>query len=92
MADKTEHEDEVRVVLPEYVRLIAREAGFAAAKEVLSEHRRNCPIKVVDKRSQDNADKITEMKIRWGILAGFMVGSGLVGGGVGALAAKLIGG
>jgi len=34
----------IEVPLPEYVRQIAREAGRAAAAEVLDEHRGNCPV------------------------------------------------
>lgn len=35
--------DEVQIPLPEYVKMIAREAGLVAAREVLEEHRKACP-------------------------------------------------
>jgi hypothetical protein len=37
-------ETNIEVPLPEYVRQIAREAGRAAAAEVLGEHQGRCPV------------------------------------------------
>jgi len=75
---------EVRVPLTEFVKRIAREAGSAAAKEVLAEHKRDCPINVVDARSQTNSDKIGDEKVaaarRWGILVGLAVAANVIGG------------
>jgi len=83
--------DEVQVPLPDYVRMIAREAGLVAAREVLEEHRKACPAAT----SADSVSKsIRSLEVRFSMLVGLMIGSGTLGGiigvGVGAAVKALV--
>ncbi len=71
---------QIQVPLTDFVREVAKEA----AREVIEEHTRACPIVEVGRR-------VRMLEISFAKLLGFMVGSGLLGGGAGAVAAKLIG-
>jgi len=72
--------DEVQIPLPEYVKMIAREAGLVAAREVLEEHRKACPAAT---SAESVSKSIKSLEIRFGMLIGIMIGSGTLGGIVG---------
>lgn len=82
-------DEDIKVPLSDFVKGIAREAGFAAAKEVLEEHRKNCPAAVAAK---DTAESIRRLEVKFATLIGLMVGSGTLGGACGAALLKAFGG
>ncbi len=61
----------------EWVKLIAKELCFEVTKSIISEHIQSCP----HGRSLMNS--------KW-LLVGICIGSGMTGGGIGALMAKLL--
>ena len=71
----------VQVPLPIYV----REAAEAAAWTVIKEHVEACPIKEIEGR-------VHVLEARFNILLGAIVGSGALGGAIGAGVFKLLGG
>jgi hypothetical protein len=73
----------VRVPLSEFVLEIAREA----AREVIKEHVATCGAVVAVK---DLFPRIHNLEIRLVSLIAFMAGAGLLGGGIGALVARLL--
>lgn len=73
--------EEVQVPLPEYVVQAAREAAWT----VIKEHVAACPIKAIESRVQ-------VLEARFNILVGAIIGSGALGGAVGAGLLKLLGG
>lgn len=74
-------EAHVQVPLPDYVREAAREAAWT----VIKEHVAACPIKAIEGRVQ-------VLEMRFNILLGAIVGSGALGGAIGAGVLKLLGG
>jgi len=68
---------EVRVPLTDFVKRVAKEAGEAAAEKVLEKHQFN-------ERIQANSDKIGELRTRAALVLGIVIGSGLLGGAIGA--------
>jgi len=69
---------QVPVPLDDFVREIAREA----ARTVIDEHRKDCPIEDVDKR-------LTTVELRMAKIIGVVIGSGLSGGLIGGLISQL---
>jgi len=77
----TEQErDEIRLPLDDFVRGVAREA----ARTVIEDHAKACVVWEVQR-------KVDAVQLRVATLIGAIAGSGVLGGGVGALLSKLIG-
>lgn len=73
-------ENSIEIPLPTYVREAAREA----ARTVIKDHVQACPISKVEERMH-------VLEKRFNILLGAILGSGVLGGAVGALVSKLVG-
>lgn len=71
----------VQVPLPDYVREAAREAAWI----VIKEHVATCPVGALQNR-------VHVLEGRFNLLLGAIVGSGALGGAVGAGILKLLGG
>ncbi len=73
-------DENVQVPLPEYIREAAREA----ARTVIREHVKTCPIASLEKR-------VGVLEPRFYILVGAILGSGVLGGAAGAAILKAFG-
>lgn len=76
--------EEIQVPLTDFVKQIAREA----AQEVIKEHVATCQTAIAFPAS---VERLRKLEIKTSTLIGFMAGSGALGGGIGAIAAKLMG-
>jgi hypothetical protein len=81
-------DEEVKVPLTDFVKGIAREAAFVAAREVIEEHKKTCPASI---NMSDVLVRLRGLEIRFSTLVGLMIGSGILGGGISVGLAKLIG-
>ena len=81
MAEQGERDDEVRVPLNNFVREIATQAAWT----VIEKHITTCPIARVEER-------VRLLEGRFNLVLGAIVGSGALGGTVGALILKAFGG
>ena len=77
-------EDSVHVPLPDYIREMAEVAGEAAARRVIREHVKACPIATVEAR-------VRVLEGRFALLLGAIIGSGALGGSIGAVIIKIFG-
>ena len=73
------HEN-VEVPLPEYI----REAATLAARTVIKEHVQTCPV-------NELVERVDKLEGRFNVLVGAILGSGCLGGGVGAVVMRLMG-
>jgi len=78
-------DQQVRVPLTDFVRQIAREAALV----VITEHFDGCEAR---KTQTELFTRIRSLEISRAKLVGFMAGASALGGGAGALVAKLLGG
>ena len=74
----------VLVPLPDYIRETAEVAGDAAARRVIREHVKTCPIGKIE-------DRVRVLEGRFAVLVGAIIGSGALGGTVGAIIIKMFG-
>jgi len=81
MIQSTNGDGMVKVPLPQFVQEVAREAAWT----VIKEHVANCPIRAIENR-------VRVLETRFSILLGAIVGSGALGGAIGAGVLKLLGG
>ena len=81
MTQSTNGDEMVKIPLPQFVREVAREAAWT----VIKEHVASCPIQAIENR-------VRVMENRFSILLGAIVGSGALGGAIGAGVLKLLGG
>lgn len=72
--------NQIRLPLDDFVRGVAREA----ARMVIEDHSKSCVVWEVQR-------KVDAVQLRLATLIGAIAGSGVFGGGVGALLSKLIG-
>jgi hypothetical protein len=75
----------ISVPLPEFVRQIAIEA----ARTVIKDHTEQCPISSVQDDLKTVQGEQSRINVRFAGLVGLMVGSGVCGGGVVALASAI---
>jgi hypothetical protein len=80
--------EDITIPLTDFVKGIAREAAFAAAKEIIEEHRKTCPAATAVGSLEV---RLRGLEVRFSTLIGLMIGSGALGGGVSMGLAKLIG-
>jgi len=83
---------QVSVPLNDFVREVAREAAREVVGKVISEHKRDCSIGRVEAKSVDNERLIQKIQLRFVALIAFMIGSGTLGGVVGAMIARVTSG
>jgi len=76
---------EIKIPLPKYIQEVAKVAGETAARRVIDEHVASCPIKTVQ-------SDVKRIEIRLGRMLGYMVGTGLTGGGSVVAILKIFGG
>jgi len=79
----------IEILLPVFIREAAEFAAEHAARLVIAEHVKTCPIAEVKARVDENDRKISKLEIRLATLIGLMFGSGLLSGGAVALFSKL---
>lgn len=93
---RRDDEPQIRVPITEYSRQLAREAGYAAAKEVLAGHVANCTARAavpeVKAAAEQLEGRVRVLEGRFNVLIGAVIASGGVGGAVGAGILKLFGG
>ena len=82
----TDHHD-VNVPLNEYTRQVAQEA----ARTVYNEMQLKCPIWTVIERIDKSEERIDKLEQRFAYVIGAIVGSGALGGAVGASILKMFG-
>lgn len=93
-----DHDRDINVAVPltDFTRQIAREAGFAAAEQVLAGHVANCrALRELVEIKEDAVKLEARVRLtegRFNMLLGAIIASGGVGGAVGAGILKLFGG
>lgn len=81
----------VMVPLDEYTRTIAEMAAETIATRILERHRSTCQVgELQEQVESDIAPRLRAVEMTQARLIGFLLGSGLLGGGAGALVAKLL--
>jgi hypothetical protein len=88
MSPPRQHDDEVSFPLTEAIRILAREAGFAAGKELLRVHKDNCDALKLLPEIRVALDDIKAVKrirlwVHW-------VGGGICGGALFAFGEQLL--
>lgn len=74
----------MKVPLEAFVVEVAEKAGRAAAHAVIAEHKSTCEALKAIPVIESNRKKIDAFQLKFTFLLGIMIGSGLVGGGLGA--------
>ena len=72
--------DNVEVPLPDYI----REAAKEAARTVIAEHVQTCPVEKL-------VERVDKLEGRFYVLVGAVLGSGVLGGGAGAVITRVFG-
>lgn len=88
MTDANPEEQLVRVPLTRFVREIAREAAREVAKAVISEHEKNCVVGQLAENVAEIDGAVRKLQLRLVALVAFMLGSGALGGWIGAQIAR----
>jgi len=82
---------EISVPLEEWVKQIAEHAAEGAAKRVVKEMRDNCPAVSKMEQIDENSRAITKIRVKFGILVGYMIGAGLIAGTTAVAVSKAFG-
>lgn len=82
----------ITVPLEDWVRQIVHATVQEAMPVMLKRHEETCRINDIAKTVTDTDERLRGVEIRWSMLLGFLLGSGLLGGAAGGLIATLFGG
>lgn len=82
--------DEIRVPITEYTKQVAKLAAEEVAEKILARHKRECPIGEIAIVVERHGTRIRKGEISFARLVGFLIGSASLGGGAGALVARLL--
>jgi len=83
---------QISVPLEKWVEEIADRSGRVAAQEVIAIHKATCEAAQMVPVVKETAKRVENLRLRYVALVAFMVGSGLLGGGISFVLGRIVGG
>ena len=81
---------QISIPLEAWVQEIADRSGRAAAQEVIAIHKAECEAVRMIPVIKETVTKVENLRLRYVALIAFMIGSGVLGGGISVALARII--